>query len=401
MAAASTEAAVAHIYKHRYSDEQMADMAMRDHPRYAMLDKPEGFTGDGFYYAMDYGDPQGISGDFATAQANAASSKGKQLFMTTRQKYMVCTIDGIAMLKARDSVGAFRKLVTDESDKAIRGLGANLAFDAYRTGNGMRGRVRSINGNILTLYTADDVRNFYVGMTLIGDDVITGASPNVGTCTVTKISRPAGTITVSTVASANIIADNYLFRQGDPGTCIDGIALHIPLTAPSSGESFRGIDRSDEEQLLSGFRLDDSATPLEENIALCLVNTRTYSSAGSEQVCYANPLKVFDVVRRGNGTVERDNAGGTLTWGFDSVNVITNYGRCKLISDPDCPPDRAYICSPADEELRRIDEITHIIRDDGKPSLRLAAADGIEIRGRSVSNYAIRRPGAFAVMSVA
>ena len=74
--AASTLTTVAYIYKRAYSDEAVADMAKRDHPFFSMVPKKDGFTGSAHYYAIKYGNPQGISAVFSTAQTNAASSKG-------------------------------------------------------------------------------------------------------------------------------------------------------------------------------------------------------------------------------------------------------------------------------------------------------------------------------------
>jgi hypothetical protein len=74
MADASTLTTLAHIYKRKYSDKQVADVAMREHPTFSLIAKEGGFTGTKFYYPIDYAYPQGVSGTFADAQSGASSS---------------------------------------------------------------------------------------------------------------------------------------------------------------------------------------------------------------------------------------------------------------------------------------------------------------------------------------
>lgn len=398
--AASDEVSVAHIYKRKYSDRQVADMAERDHPYYASIDKPDGFDGEAHYYAMTYGRPQGVSGTFADAQAAASSSKGKQLRMEAKVKYGVITLGGVAMMKARGNEGSFLKLVSLETDGIIREMGDSLAFDLPRSGNGVRGRIASLPGGNVIQLGSGEARNFKIDMTIIGDDVITGATPNAGSTTVTNIDEDADRITVANLGAANLIVNDYLFRKGDPGTCVEGLSLHLPLTAPSVGESWRGIDRSSHTRLLAGVRISDTSVPLEESIGLSLVKTRSSSSDPGKQVFYANPIRVFEVARRQNAKVTFQGAGGTATWGFQTIKIETPYGMCDVVADPDFPLDLGYLVSPADQYLHRLDEIVHIIRDDGKPSMRQVSADGIETRGRSISNLAITRPAAFAVVAI-
>lgn len=398
--AASDETSVAYIYKRKYSDRQVADMAERDHPYYANIEKPDGFDGEAHYYAMTYGLPQGVSGTFADAQTAASSSKGKQLRMEAKVKYGVITLGGVALMKARSNDGAFLRLVSQETDGIIREMGDSLAFDLIREGNGQRGRIASIAGDTLQLGTGQ-ARNFKLGMTIIGDDAAAGSSPNAGSTTVTNIDEDLDKITVASVAAANLVANDYLFRLGDPGTCVEGLMLHIPLTAPSAGESWRGIDRSSHTRLLAGARITDTSIPLEEAIGLALVRTRSSSSDPNKQTFYANPIRVFEIARRQNAKVEFSNAGGNANWGFQSVKVVTPYGSADVIADPDWPLNLGHLVSPADQYLHTLDQVVHVIRDDGKPSMRQVSADGIETRVRSISNLAISRPAAFAVVQIA
>ena len=55
----------------------------------------------------------------------------------------------------------------------------------------------------------------------------------------------AGTVELTSAAAITSLQNgDYLFRLGEPGTCMEGLAALTPLTAPTSGDSFRGISRT-------------------------------------------------------------------------------------------------------------------------------------------------------------
>src|ERR1041385_7052613 len=260
----------AFIYKTNYNDDQVRDLTTRDHVWYAMIDREDVFTGVNMAYVVRSGNPQGISGTFARAQANAGPSKGLQFTATRQPKFSVIQIDIEALRAARDKKGAFYDLVTMETDAVLIEHGDSLAFDYYRDKSGVRGQRASISGNIVTLADADTARNFKEGMVVgasTGSDGITGA--RTGTTSVTAVDEIAGKVTLANAASITSFADNdFLFRDGDPGTCIEGMEVCTPLTAPTSGDSFRGKDRSANVTRYAGSRINDTNTAMEENLGL-------------------------------------------------------------------------------------------------------------------------------------
>jgi hypothetical protein len=395
---ASTLSTVAYIYKRKYSDQQVAEVAMRDHPTFTRIAKKGGFTGEAFYYPITYGFPQGISGTFADAQSGAASSKGVQLRCARTPKFAVITINGEAM-HAAQNMGAFMELVSKETDFKLKEMGDSLAFDLFRSGNGMRGRRASASTNIITLTNADDVRNFKVGMTVIADDTVTGASPRTGSTTVAGIDEDAGTITLTSAAALDSFADNdYLFRKGDPGTCMDGFEVLTPLTAPTPSESFRGIDRTVDVRGLSGSRINATSDLIEENFGLGAVKVHQRGKKLKEGVL--NPLNFWTVAKRMNAKVEFQSAGGQADYGFESLMIHTPGGSLRIYSDPDCPTDRGRAWDPSTHYIKHLEEVPHIIRDDGRPSMREASADGVEIRGRSWTNYIQTDPASHLVIAI-
>lgn len=398
MSSASDLTTVAYIYKRVYSDDAVGDLAMRDHPLFMEIARKGGFTGTAFFYGIRYGNPQGISGTFADAQSGAESSKGKQLQASRKPKFAVITMNGEAIAAAADR-GAFLDLVRQETDGKIEEMGDNLAFDLYRDGTGVRGRRASLSGNIVTLTVADDARNFKEGMTVIADNNATGASPGAGSTKVSAVDEDAGTVTLVSAAALTGFADNdYLFRKGDPGTCMEGLATCTPLTAPASGDSFRGIDRSNDPRRLAGIRINDTATTIEENIGLAAVKV---SQIGKRQDRhYVNPINFWQVARRLNAKVEYDDAGGEGNYGFQYLMVHTPAGTVKMVSDPDAPTNFGYGCKSSEHYLKHLRGLPHVVQDDGMASLRQTSDDGIEARARAWVNYIQITPGSFSVIAI-
>lgn len=401
--AASTQTSVAYIYKRKYADGQVGDLAMRDHPTMSMMSKSGGMSGPatGWFYGIRYGNPQGLSGTFATAQSAASGSKGVQMQAARRKKYGIITLDGESLVAARDRAGALLDLVRQETDGIIEEHGDALAFELHRDGTGARGRRLSASSDVITLYTADDARNFKVGMTVIADDTANGSSPRTGSTTVTAVDEDAGTITLASAAAISGFADDdYLFRAGDPATAVDGFETHLPLAAPVLGvDSFRGVDRGADPRRLAGVRVDDITTSIEENAGLVAVKI---SQVGKKaNLLVLNPIRFWQVSRRLNAKVTYDGGGVKAAFGFEGFDVHSPAGTLRAVSDPDAPVDRGRVLNLSTWYWKHLDPFTHFIRDDnGGVSLRVYNEDSIEARTRSMGNVCTSEPGANGTFSI-
>jgi hypothetical protein len=393
---------MAWIYKRKYTDPRVADIVMRDHPRFAKTPKKPGFTGESVTYSILTGNPQGISGTFTDAQDGAESSKGEKLIVTRKPKFAVVKLTAEAVAASEGNDAAFYDLVTRETTGKLSAMGEDFAFDLYRSGNGMRGRRASISSNTITLTVADDARNFFRGQTLIADDTITGASPKAGSAKVTGIDLSGGKITVDNAAGISGFADNdYLFRKGDPGTCMDGLEVLTPLTAPVLGsDSFRGIDRGVDVQRLSGSRVADDGSSLEERMGLGNVYV---SQLGKSHVCkdgWLNPIRFWEIVKRQNAKVQFTSGGGTAKYGFQYIEIITPAGVMTLYADPDCPVSRGYGDNPEHDYIHHLKGLPHIAMQGPSNYIMQYNAAGIESRAYSWCNYVQEDPAAHFVVEI-
>lgn len=395
---ASDLTTVAFIYKRLYSDKQAGDLAMRDHPLFSMMKKEGGFTGSAFYYPIRYGNPQGISGSLSTAQTNTENSRGVQMAANRKAKFAVITLDGEAMAAADGKPGAFLDLVRLETDGVLEEVGDHLSHDLYKNGVGIRGQRSSESADVTTLVVADDARNFKVGMVVGASANADLSSPRTGTTAILSVDEDNGKIGLDTSAITSYADNDYLFVAGTTDTCMEGLASHLPLTAPTSGDSFRGVDRSVHVNLLAGSRVDNTSAAIEENAGL--VATKISQVGKKADSVFVNPINFWQVARRLNAKVEYAGGGGKADYGFEFISIHSSAGTLRMYADPDCPTNRGYVLNMSSWYIKHLMGLPHIIKDDGRPSLRRASADGIEARVRSWCNPICTMPGANGVFSI-
>jgi hypothetical protein len=379
---------VAYIMKRRYSDAQSTEVARREHPTFYEIMDTGSFDGSDFAYATTTGNPQGISsGTLANAQTAAETIKGEQFLATPRVKYGICQLDGVSMMKARGNKGSFYDFATRHIDGTLDEMGANLAFDLFRNGVGQRGKIAVIAGNVLTLTNLRDVENFRRGMTIIASVNADGSAAKAGACKVTKLNRSAKQITVDNLAliTGTAAVNDFLFRLGDPGNCMEGMGVATPLVAPTVGVLFRNVERTNDLEALAGSRIDDTSRYPEEILGDLAVEISLIGKKVSRGVVY--PTVFQSMVKRLGAKVMYTSPGGAADIGFESIMIHTAGGALKIVSDPDQDPTLVRVWRPDAHQIKHIDELVHIIRDDNNKSIRLATADGIELRFRSVSNY--------------
>lgn len=385
MADASTINTVAYIYKHRYSDRQSTEVALREHPTFYEIAKEGAFDGLDFNYAITTGNPQGISALFPNAQANAESLKGGQLAAVPWTKYGVCTLDGPSMMRARGNRGSFYDLVTRTQDGVLDELGAAIGFDLFRDHTGKRGQRASISGNVITLTKKRDVDRFKRGMSIMASANADGSSPRAGKCKVVGLNRAGTTITVDNAAAiAGFSNNDFLFRDGDASACMLGMGTSTPLVAPIPGDNFRSLDRSVDVEALAGSRINDTSRYVEELLGDLAVEVSIIGKQTSRATVFPSHFQAM--VKRLGAKVEF-MPGSTADVGFQYITLVTAGGMLKVVADPDASDAEGRIYRPDAHCIKHLDELVHIIRDDGRPSLRDTTSDGLEIRARSLHDY--------------
>lgn len=400
MAANGTLTSLAYLFQHVY-DKGVADEAIRLHPTIEGIPKIDDFGGDQINYTVKINNAQNItSGALSVAQAVGTASKGVQFAMTRVIKRGTISLDVEALLAAKRAPdGAFATLVTNEVDGFVDEFMDRLGFDIFRDSTGNRGQISAINGNVITLVTPDDARNFKIGMQLGATINANGTSPRTGNTPITAMDWDAGTITGLSLASIlSIGVNDFLFANPEIGSNIQGMELCTPLTAPAPGDSFRGVDRSLQTALLAGSRINDTGTMIEENAGKVAVKIR--QAGGRSDRLTLNPQRYWEMIRRLGAKIMYSGGGGTADYGFEKAMINSPAGVLEVISDPDCPVSRGRVFLNSAHRMRTLQEFVHIANEDGLYNLRLATEDAIETRVRSMSNYQQTQPrnhGVFAI----
>jgi hypothetical protein len=390
--------------KELYSGDKPMNVATQNKPLLEWIPKKDGFVGDLLVVPLSYANGAGRAGVFADAQANAAGGKHVKWQLTRAHDYAVLTIDAETMKASKNNIGAFVEARKVEVDGMLDELGRSAALSLYRTKYGVLGRRASLAGDIVTLETAADARNFYVGMHVeaMTDEVATAL--RVGSTTVAGVDRNAGTVTLTSAAAIAAFANNdYLIQKGDADTGVgnkfSGLAEWLPLSAPGA-TTFFGVNRSVDTVRLGGERLDNTAGSIYENALTICERIAINGGAGSDVALFLNHENYSNLCKELSAKVMYMGGGKTADVGFEGVKFHTSLGVVQAIPDAFCPANRAYVLKKSTWRLYHLEGFPHIVQDDGLMALRQASSDGVEIRMRYWAQPVCLAPAYNGVFSI-
>lgn len=399
---AGTTTTLAYLLKKVYSNREVENAVYKDNPLFAMIRKESGFDGESHVHAVKYRDGLGRSAAFSTAQstaqAAAGTSAGVQFVVTRVKNYGIYTLETEAILAGRNDRGSLMRTLTGEVDSALNNLGRDIAMDVYRGGSGERGSVTAVNSLVMTVGEA--VTNFEVGMTIVCAASRTGALRNSGTGQViAAVDRSAGTITVD-ANTDSITTGDYLFVKGDRQSGaitansqylkISGMDAWNPSAAPSTSESFFGVDRSIDADRLSGMRLDISALNPEEGVVTAL--HRLAREGGRPDHLFTSFLdsKSIHQALGSKAEVEYMQVGDI---GFSTIRFTGPKGDVRLVPDQNCPSAVGRLVQLDTWAIKHLGDLINKLDLDGSTLSREASADRFEGRLAMFGNVVCYAPG--------
>src|SRR5690606_946532 len=207
------------------------------------------------------------------------------------------------------------------------------------------------------------------------------------------------TVTFDTdVQDAGWSQGDYLYTKGDYDARLAGLESWLPLTAPDS-TAFFGVDRTQDMEALSGHRLNQPGRSILQNAEELAMMIGEYG--GEPDALFVNPRAGLQLSELCGAKVERKD-GGRAKVGFNGFTLhhfIT--GPIDVRFDIGCPPDRAYMLQRDTWKFAHMGAVPHVVRDDGRDSLRGTTTDDIEVRARYFGELCCHIPGKNGVMSVA
>ncbi len=432
----STSTDNAQVLKELYSDDSwvMKDLVFAGNPALALLPKDEsadGMGGKSFPVPVIYGNPQGRSATFATAQSNQTAPSLGEFFVTTISNYQLVTIDNRFMEATRTNLSAFMDGATMNVNGGINNITNDLAHDLFNDGSGSRGTYGLGNGSIstgvITLDSAASAVQFDIGMSLASYSV-SGTTATQSTAAaygyVIAVDYDLGTVTVSaTQGGAAATPTNwstafpYLAVQGDINFAsgglgsslmlkLAGFGAWIPSTAPGSSDSFFGQNRSTSPTRLAGNRFNGANETIEEAlIDAAAVTAQNRSAAGYPDYCFMNFTSYAALIKTLGSRVQYvEVRHDEIDIGFEGVQVITAYGRITVLPDRNCPAQTAYLICMKTWKLRTLGRAPKILiygSYDSNQGLRVGTADAVEIRIGYYGNLTCNGPVANCVVQLA
>lgn len=389
--------------KHVYSDEKVENLVYKDNPFMAMVAKNEDFTGDQMAEAIIWGNPQGASADFPTAQAASLTTSSKiSAFQLTRvNHYSLATISGEALEASVDKTGAFMKAAVVEVDGAINALKRKIATSLFRSGYGTLGTVVANAGSTVTV-SLPDANNFEIGQSVVfAGSEATGNLRVGGSLLITNINRNTGVITFSTAVSniTSLTNGDTIFAKGDRQDASSpvrlmpaGLEAWVGQSDPTSTPFF-GVDRSVDTIRLGGIHYDGSAISVEEAL---IEGANAAATVGAKIDTYFISFRKYtDLVKSLMGKVQYVNlkADTNAQISFRGVVLQGANGEINVVPDINCPSNRAFGVQLDTWSLNTLGKAFKVIDADGLPSLRQNSADGIEVRYVFRGNLSCKAPG--------
>lgn len=395
------------ILKSYYSTERMEDLTYQDRPLLAMIPKDEKWGGADFTFAVSYGNPQAVSASDSLAITNGASSNSSRVkfAVTPVFKFGAAQLATALMKSATGGASSFISATEGEIKAVINAQSNRIATELYSSGFGLVGTVSSVTLKVITLTKPEDTANFDIGSRIVcasgeSSGALRALGSSANALIVTGVNRSAGTLTFgynvtdATNGIPTLVAADSLFLQGDredasspTRLCVAGLGAWVPSTAPSTSESFFGVDRSVDSRLF-GLKYDGTTSSVRE--ALFEAANRVGAQGGRVSHYFMHPNKYAELINEISGERRYVDVkpSTNATVGFRGVDVITPFGStATVIPDRFCPADKAYGLALDTWKLHSM----------GKP-VDIDDQDGLMIRAASASSkYEVRTFSGFAL----
>lgn len=407
-------------YKHIYNPRRVAVLAYRNRPFFEKLAKMDMFEGETYNHSIFFEDPQGGSSNQQVAiNQKQASSQGARMVLNRGREYQVISILNEEIAASRGDKGSLLRKKKHETDRIISEMARRMDIALHGNGCGVIASFTtgsSVATNVLFLDTPQLGVRFSIRQVLqCASTNNTNGTPNtlVNGGTYARITNrfvSAQTTAITLDQSLGVawpgLATNtqyFLLRNGDNigfginnfSGGVSGLQSWLPITAPVSGDSFWSFDRSVDVQRLSGTRYIAGNGEKYE---------ATFQNASAELMIQdANPSVILahplDCAKYSEelGNKVRYSAKEAGSTGFKPLLVQGQSGELELLPDPQVIPGTFYMLDMDTWWINHLDGLPHLVEDDGRPALREATSDAIEIRWRGWYQLVCDAPGKNAV----
>lgn len=360
------------------------DLLAKEHPLLGLINSDTKFTETKKRVPIKYGNPQGASPVFATAQTNAYAAKVDAFEVTHKNIYQVANIEGRLIEQAAMGDGEkFLDEVCGILDSSLVEVTKRIALSAYRGGGAAIGTVGSGTSSPITMANIEEVDALEIGMVIAANDTNNATSMRSGTGTITAINYDTGVVTYTGTITSLAVGD-FIFVEGFAGAGADGLEGWCPATAPTSTE-FYGVDRSTNTRL-GGVRLDASTMTPEEVFARANARGARLPKKPDVWMIHPTDLANMEINLSSQKTVVDSRS---YEFGFEGLMA---YGS-KIVPDSDCQRGVMWGVPLDHFTVGSLGELPKILNADGNNILRAASSDAYEGRVGGRYNFWSDAPG--------
>jgi len=397
---------------------------------YSTLNKiPKRTDGGGDYFttATVTGRPMGRGPTLAIAQSTAAQgakadTKGAKWIVQWAPDSGVVNIEDFDIKRSRTDEVSFLNWLKEQVELEQSSCLERTSIGVFaEAGNYVTVGYYTTADDKIVCSTASDISKIEVGMALqcSANDGSDAGHTLIGSGSVgyvLSVDKDAGSFVVTATATGTThgtptswanTTTYYFFQQGDfapTGNVICyGLGAWIPPTAPGATAFCNVVRNTGNITALGGFRListDVVGMSLRQRVTrlITIMNSRgTCRSVGGITDFIMNPEKWQLFVDELQAQGWRGLDGGAQK--FNSNEIICSIGgkNIAIVSDAHCPygwgwaltmpPDGKNIIMPS------IDEMWHVINEDGVVMLRGASSNTYEQRLQSYKNLVVKAPG--------
>lgn len=391
------------MLKTLYTKEKVQNLVYAKNPTLAWFDKTTDFYGESKTVPLIYGNPQGRSATFATAQANKGNTASKKFIVTRSKDYGLLSIDGETLKASENDVGAFAKAKATEIDGMFQNIAGTAEIDLFGTGSGRRGQVistQTLSSTTVTLQEPQDIVKFEVNQAIVASSADGGGAVRSGVAYIISIDRKAGTFVVSSTVGgsatalntciAAIAVSDYLFVNGDYDAKLKGLGAWLPYGGPSSS-AFFNIDRTVDATRFAGQWDDFSSLPIEE--ALIEGGIRMEREGAAVDNIFISLSKLAELKKSLGTKVEYVDMPATPKVSFRGVKLQLGDSDVTVFGRRTCPKSQAFFLQKDTWKLESLGDFPMILNMDGLEALREATSDGIEIRIGYYGQLTCNAPG--------
>lgn len=356
---------------------------------------------------------QGRSADYTKAGTNQVAPNLPGFDVQYVSNYQIIKQTGDLM----DDMSGEPNSIVEGLDLQVKNGTMNLRKDlqkgVFGNAGGARGRIGAIGAGVnganarITLLDITDAKHFEVGVKL-------NVSANDGTAaahvlragaaiTITQIDRMQGFLEFASDITAIITSpavNDYIFADGDFKLKWSGFGGWLPTAAPGITDSFHGVNRSTNVNVLSGLRYDATGKPVEQAFVAAASYADLYDA--HFDLAVINPVRWGSFVNslgadRANRLTEVKGSAGKVEIAYSAIVIYTNFGPVPVVADAGCGgtegfglTKESWVVGHSGDE----GELVRIIDDDGNKIRRdSAGGDNWQLDMKVRGNMGCKQPG--------